>query len=132
MKTPFKLIGFIGLIASQLLGCSSSDEHERNLELLADNRANLLSASLPLEYGPLNILQATAKGSTVRLSMVYNEDNAKLSAAQLYQNSVHGLCRDKAIEDNLSIGLRYHIDIRNTRGQVIVSETLTSKSCESP
>ncbi len=126
-----KHLFLIPLIAAPLWACSSSDEHQRNLELLADSRANLISSSLPLEAGPLTILQASAKGDIVQLLMMYDDDNTRLSAKQLYLNSVLSLCLNKTIQDNLAMGLRYHINIRNARGQKIVNETLTQDGCGS-
>ncbi len=43
-----------------LAGCSSSNDNQRQLELMASNRAGVLSAGLPLEYGPLQIMRVSS------------------------------------------------------------------------
>ncbi len=68
-------LGLALLSLAVLAGCSANAEREKNLELLAANRASILSSELPLEYGPLNIMRANAKGSTIELMMVYNTDH---------------------------------------------------------
>ncbi|MGL4829615.1 GspS/AspS pilotin family protein [Vibrio mimicus] len=121
------------LIAATLLlvGCSSgSMEKQRNLELLAGNRASLLSTELPLEFGPLNILRATANGSSIELMMVYNTDaqNAK-PTDQVLKNAVKSFCNSKDIRSNLDVGISYRIKMRNTRGQLMVDQLVTKESC---
>lgn len=128
-KSTAGIIAF-GLVL--LSGCSSSSDNQRNLELLADNRASLLSAELPLEYGPLNIMRATAKGTSIEMMMVYNADdkNAK-PVTQVMQSSIKTFCSDKNIKANLEVGLSYRIKMRNTRGQLMVDETITQQTCAS-
>ncbi len=130
--SDMKKIVLSSVIASTLLlvGCSSgSAEKQRNLELLAGNRASLLSTELPLEFGPLNILRATAKGSTVELMMVYNTDanNAK-PTEQVLQSAVSSFCANKDI--HLDIGISYRIQMRNTRGQLMADQLVTKESCK--
>ncbi|TXY05359.1 GspS/AspS pilotin family protein [Vibrio mimicus] len=128
-----KKIVLSSLIASTLLivGCSSgSAERQRNLELLAGNRASLLSTELPLEFGPLNILRATAQGASIELMMVYNTDsqNAK-PTEQVLQSAVKSFCTNKDIRSNLDVGISYRIKIRNTRGQLMVDQLVTKETC---
>ncbi|EGR2392840.1 hypothetical protein FLL80_04485 [Vibrio cholerae] len=132
--SDMKKIVLSSVIASTLLlvGCSSgSAEKQRNLELLAGNRASLLSTELPLEFGPLNILRATAKGSTVELMMVYNTDanNAK-PTEQVLQSAVSSFCANKDIRSNLDVGISYRIQMRNTRGQLMADQLVTKDSCK--
>ncbi|WP_165311101.1 GspS/AspS pilotin family protein [Vibrio ziniensis] len=126
------IASFITFSLILLSGCSSNAENQRNLELLAENRASLLSAELPLEYGPLNILRANAQGTTIEMMMVYNADgkNAK-PVAEVLKNSIKSFCSDKNIKANLEVGISYRIKMRNTRGQLMVDELITQQTCTS-
>ncbi|XAW90412.1 GspS/AspS pilotin family protein [Vibrio sp. CDRSL-10 TSBA] len=121
----------LALISLALLaGCSSTAEREKNLELLAANRASILSAELPLELGPLNMMRASSTGSVIEMMMVYNTDHPKAKpASQVLQNSIHSFCNDKDIRANLDVGLSYRIKIRNTRGQLMIDQMVTEKDC---
>ncbi len=130
MKKSF--ISLTAFILVLLSGCSSSSDHQKNLELLADNRASLLSSELPLEYGPLNIMRANANGTTIEMMMVYNADdrNAK-PVSQVLDTSIKSFCSSKDTRANLDVGLSYRIKMRNSRGQLMVDELITQQSCES-
>jgi len=124
-------IGLVTLVLITLSGCSSNANQQKNLELLADNRASLLSSELPLEYGPLNIMRANAKGATVEMMMVYNADdrNAK-PVSQVLESSVKTFCSNEDIRANLDVGLSYRIKMRNSRGQLLVDELITQQTCD--
>ncbi len=127
-----KNIVVVGITLLTLIGCSSSEYKQRNLQLLAENRASLLSQSLPLQAGPLNILQATAQGKNIDMMMIYNTDgrNAK-PAGEILQASIKTFCIDKSVRANLDVGLNYRIYIRNAQGQIIEDKLITSNSCQS-
>jgi len=77
-------------------------------------------------------MRATAKGTTIEMMMVYNADdkNAK-PVTQVMQSSIQTFCSDKNIKANLEVGLSYRIKMRNTRGQLMVDETITQQTCAS-
>lgn len=118
-------------LAVVLAGCSSSAEQQRHLELLADNRAQLLAAELPLEAGPLSIMRASAKGTTIEIMMVYNQDaRGAKPTAQVLKHSINSYCSNPTIVSNLEVGLTYRIKMRNNRGQLMADELVNLKSCE--
>ncbi|KHA60533.1 hypothetical protein NL53_10715 [Vibrio variabilis] len=119
-------------ILAAMFGCSSNAQQQRNLELLADNRAQLLSSELPLEVGPLSVMRASASGTTIELMMVYNQDQAgaKPTSAVL-KHSINTYCTNPSIRGNLNAGLTYRIKIRNTRGQLMADELVSAQTCES-
>lgn len=122
----------LGLMVMMLAGCSSNAEKQRNLELLAENRASVLSAELPLEAGPLSILRASASGTTIEIMMVYNTDaRGAKPASQLLNQSINVYCTNPDTKANMEVGLSYRIKIRNTRGQLMIDELITSQRCQS-
>ncbi|NOH81594.1 hypothetical protein F0231_17790 [Vibrio sp. RE86] len=129
-KCKLKALGLVALTAV-IVGCSSATaEKERQLELVASNRAGLLSAELPLEAGPLSIMRANSKGSTIEIMMVYNDDarGAKPTAVMLRQ-SINTYCTTPDTKNNLEMGLSYRIKIRNSRGQLMADEYITHDRC---
>lgn len=126
------LVGLTAITIALLSGCSSNANHEKNLELLADNRASLLNSELPLEYGPLNIMRANSQGSTIEMMMVYNADEQSAKPIdQVLEASIKTFCSNKGIRTNLEVGLSYRIKMRNSRGQLMVDELITQQTCES-
>ncbi|MEH0665767.1 GspS/AspS pilotin family protein [Vibrio scophthalmi] len=122
----------LGLMVMTLAGCSSNAEKQRNLELLAENRASVLSAELPLEAGPLSILRASASGTTIEIMMVYNTDaRGAKPASQLLNQSINVYCTNPDTKANMEVGLSYRIKIRNTRGQLMIDELITLQRCQS-
>lgn len=123
-------LGLAVLTTALLAGCSSTAEKERHLELLAGNRASLISAELPLEYGPLSIMRANSKGSTIEIMMIYNTDdrNAK-PIDQVMQSSMRSYCTNKDTRDNLDAGLSYRIKMRNARGKLMVDQLVNKETC---
>tara|TARA_Y100001956_G_C4122262_1_gene188147 strand:- start:539 stop:937 length:399 start_codon:yes stop_codon:yes gene_type:complete len=131
MNKGLKVGAFCSLVLA-LSGCSSSAQKQQHLELLADNRAQLLSSELPLEAGPLSIMRANAKGSTIELMMVYNQDaKGAKPTAQVLQQSISTYCSNPTIRSNLEVGLTYRIKMRNNRGQLMADELVNLQRCES-
>lgn len=118
------------LVISALAGCSSTDEKERQLELMASNRAGVLSAGLPIEYGPLKVMRISSTKNVVEMMMIYNTDakDAKPVNA-LIATSIAQYCQDSTVRNQLDMGLVYRIKIRNSRGQLLTDELITTQSC---
>ena len=115
-----------------VVGCSSAaSQKQKYLEMLAKNRASLLASELPIESGPLSIMRANSKGNTIEIMMVYNNDakGAKPTATLLSQ-SVKTYCSNRDTKANLDLGIHYRIKIRNSRGQLMTDELLTSQKCQ--
>ncbi len=120
MKNIFsKLILSTALIAA-LAACSSGANKERQTEAIATHRATVLSNQLPIEHGPLSIMQAKAKGKVIEIMMIYNGTKAL---------SAQALCFNKEISANLEHGVMYDIKIRNPRGQLLIDQLVSQKSC---
>lgn len=118
------------LLLSTLAGCASNSD-QKHLELLASNRASVLSSELPLEAGPLSIMRANAKGTSIEIMMIYNQDQAGAKPiAQVMQQGVRYYCTNKDTTQNLEAGLSYRIKMRNTRGQLMYDEFITKDTCE--
>ncbi|ANS88196.1 GspS/AspS pilotin family protein (plasmid) [Vibrio scophthalmi] len=128
MTTRFFIIS---LSLAAIAGCANQTSQQR-LDLLASNRASVISAELPIEAGPLSIMQSTAKGSTIEIMMVYNQD---LSGAkpleQVINNGINYYCSNKDTKANLETGLNYRLKMRNTRGQLIADQLVTDANCTS-
>ncbi|OIQ26644.1 GspS/AspS pilotin family protein [uncultured Vibrio sp.] len=125
---PKIIIAF--LFSLLVIGCSSNAEQQRHLELLANNRANVLSSELPLEHGPLSIMRATAKGTTIEIMMVYNDDaRGAKPVQQVMKMSVNSYCSNSEVKSNLEVGISYRIKIRNSRGQLMVDEYIDINTC---
>ncbi|GAB2663362.1 GspS/AspS pilotin family protein [Vibrio panuliri] len=117
------------LVIASLAGCASNSEQQQ-LELLAKNRASLLSGELPLEAGPLSIMRANAKGSTIEIMMVYNQDQAGAKPIeQVMNNGLNYYCSNQETKANLDAGLSYRLKMRNTRGQLMLDQFVTKQSC---
>ncbi|MGY3569418.1 GspS/AspS pilotin family protein [Vibrio paucivorans] len=126
MKKVFSSLLFIALLA----GCSSNAEQKRQLELIANNRANLLNSELPLEHGPLSIMRANSKGTTIEIMMVYNDDAKGAKPVQeVMKMSVNSYCNNPDVKDNLDVGVSYRIKMRNSRGQLMIDEFIDQKTC---
>jgi len=123
----------IVILGTLIVGCSSaSSEKQKQLELLAKSRANLLSTELPLESGPLSIMRANAKGSTIEIMMVYNDDaKGAKPASQVLKQSIQTYCNTPDTKNNLEVGISYRIKMRNSRGQLMADELFTNQRCQS-
>lgn len=118
------------LLASFLMGCASDGNQQRQLELLASNRASLLAAELPLEAGPLSIMRASSKGTTIEIMMVYNQEQQGAKPLQQVLNtSITRYCTNKDTKANLDAGLSYRIKMRNSRGQLMADELVSQETC---
>ncbi|MGR5238132.1 GspS/AspS pilotin family protein [Vibrio alfacsensis] len=118
------------LASGVLAGCSSNDDNQRQLELMASNRAGVLSAGLPLEYGPLKIMRISSNKNVVEMTMIYNDD--ALGAKPLHQvlnTSIYTYCNTPAIRDHIDMGLMYRFKVRNSRGQLIADELVSAQTC---
>jgi hypothetical protein len=113
-----------------LVGCSSNGDQQKYLEAVASNRANVISAELPLEFGPLSVMRASAKGSTVEIMMIYNEGQKGAKPIdQVLKTSINTYCSDSTTRANLDLGLTYRIKMRNTRGQLVVDQFISKATC---
>ncbi|MEZ8036505.1 GspS/AspS pilotin family protein [Vibrio crassostreae] len=125
----------IGSLAAVLLaGCSSSSEQDkqRQLEMMAQHRAGVLSAGLPIEYGPLSVMRVLAKNTVIEIMMIYNQDaKGAKPLNQVVDMSVNSYCTNSEVRANLDMGLAYSIKIRNTRGQLIVEKLISKDTCQS-
>lgn len=126
ISNSLKLVTLAAAIIT-LAGCSSS-QAQKQLEAAAAHRAGTLSAGLPMEFGPLTVLQAKARGSDIEITMVYNE-SAKLPANQLMARSINYYCSNQEVKANLDMGISYSIKMRNARGQLLAEQSITSDSC---
>lgn len=118
------------LLVSALMGCASDGNQQRQLELLASNRASLLAAELPLEAGPLSIMRASAKGTTIEIMMVYNQEQQGAKPLQQVLNtSITRYCTNKDTKANLDAGLSYRIKMRNSRGQLMADQFVSQETC---
>lgn len=131
MKLSKLAIVSVIALSTMLAACSSPDaEKQRHLELLADNRASLLSSELPLEAGPLSIMRATAKGTTIEIMMVYNDEaRGAKPTSQVLKQSIHTYCVNPDTKNNLEVGISYRIKMRNSRGQLMADELVTHDRC---
>ncbi|NAX27990.1 type II secretion system pilot lipoprotein GspS-beta [Vibrio sp. V38_P2S17PM301] len=113
-----------------LMGCSSSSKEQRQLELIASNRANLIMAELPIERGPLTIMRASAKKTTIEIMMIYNQDapGAK-PIKQVLAHSMNSYCTNDSVAANLELGIDYRIKMRSSRGQLMVDQMVNRDTC---
>lgn len=124
-----KLLCFF-LALSALAGCTSSSEKQRQLELLASNRAGVLSAGLPLEYGPLKIMRVSSNQNVIEMMMIYNDTAAGAKPlTQVLNSSIYTFCHKTDIRDQINMGLMYRVKIRNTRGQLMADELISEQRC---
>ena len=124
-----KLLYFC-LVLGALVGCSSSDDKQHQLELMASNRAGALSAGLPVEYGPLKILRVSSNKNVIEMMMIYND--SALGAKPLKQvlnTSIYTYCSTPAVREQIDMGLMYRIKVRNSRGQLMADELVSSQTC---
>ncbi|MEH0771455.1 GspS/AspS pilotin family protein [Vibrio alginolyticus] len=118
------------LVFGALAGCSSTDDNQRQLELMASNRAGVLSAGLPLEYGPLQIMRVSSNKNVVEMMMIYND--GALGAKPLNQvlnTSIYTYCSNPEVRKQIDMGLMYRIKVRNSRGQLMTDELVSAQTC---
>ena len=126
-----KLKTILGILATSIVtGCSSSGE-QRQLEMLAQSRASVIAGELPMEVGPLSILRANSKGTMIEIMMVYNQDATGAKPIQhVLETSIKSYCADEETKNNLDVGISYRIKMRNTRGQLMIDQIVSKKTCE--
>ncbi|PFG45791.1 type II secretion system (T2SS) pilotin (S protein) [Vibrio sp. ES.051] len=118
------------LVFAALIGCSSNNDVQRQLELMASNRAGVLSAGLPLKYGPLQIMRVSSNKNVVEMMMIYND--GALGAKPLDQvlnTSIYTYCSAPEIRKQIDMGLMYRIKVRNSRGQLMADELVSGQTC---
>ncbi|MEZ9564624.1 GspS/AspS pilotin family protein [Vibrio artabrorum] len=123
----------VSVAVALLSGCASAErEQQRQLEMMAQNRAGVLSAGLPIEYGPLSIMRVLAKSTVIELMMIYNQDaKGAKPLNQVVEMSVNSYCTNSEVRSHLDMGLAYNIKIRNTRGQLMIDKLITKQTCQS-
>ncbi len=97
---------------------------------MASNRAGMLSAGVPLEQGPLKIMRVSSNKNVIEMMMIYND--GALGAKPLNQvmsSSVYTFCHSPDIREQLEMGLLYRVMVRNTRGQLVADELISTQSC---
>ncbi|NVD06426.1 hypothetical protein FCU94_05800 [Vibrio sp. JPW-9-11-11] len=126
-----KALVSVCLASVVLAGCSSADaERQRHLSMLAESRAKLLAAELPIEAGPLSILRANANQTTIEIMMVYNQDaKGAKPIKQVLNRSIRSYCTSPETQRNLDVGLSYRVKMRNSRGQLMADELITKTRC---
>lgn len=122
-----KKIILIALSALLLAGCASN-EQQQEIEMLADYRASILASTLPLEMGPLTLIQVKEKQGVVEM-MFLDSGNGELSTTQIIENSITTYCKDQEIRPVLEKGVSYRYVIRNSRGQKQNDIFVTEQSC---
>lgn len=132
MKKSIISFALIAVSTLALSGCASkTEQQQRQLELIASNRAGVLSAELPLEYGPLSIMSAKANGTVIEIMMVYNQDaTGAKPLKEVMHDTINSYCVTPEITRNLDIGIDYQIKMRNSRGQLAVDQMITKQTCE--
>ncbi len=124
-----KLLCFL-LAIGALTGCTSSDEMQRELELMASNRAGMLSAGVPLKQGPLQIMRVSANKNVIEMMMIYNEGALGAKPInQVLNSSVYTFCYSPDIREQIDMGLMYRFIVRNSRGQLIADELISEQTC---
>jgi hypothetical protein len=114
-----------------LAGCSSNSSHEQQLALLAQNRAGVISAELPLESGPLSIMRAKATANVITIMMIYNHDAQGAKPIEdVMKQSIKSYCSQAEIRSNLDLGLVYRIEMRNARGKLMVDQVISKQTCQ--
>jgi hypothetical protein len=126
-----KIAGTALLSIGLLAGCASSNDKQSQIELIAQHRVSVLSAGLPLEFGALNVMKASSKGSVIEILMLYNQDQGKIAPQELMHNAVRYYCSSNEVKTNLEQGVRYRLMLRNARGQLIVDQAVGIETCES-
>ncbi|MGB2079926.1 MAG: type II secretion system pilot lipoprotein GspS-beta, partial [Vibrio sp.] len=120
----FKNLVLCSLFAMSLIGCASVQEQHT----MAEYRANVISAGLPVQYGPLNVVSARAKDNVVVVNMIYNNTTAIVSPNQLVEKSTATLCKNPEIYTLLDKGVNYQFVIRGDRGQLLADQIISKGS----
>lgn len=75
-------------------------------------------------------MRISSTKNVVEMMMIYNTDakDAKPVNA-LIATSIAQYCQDSTVRNQLDMGLVYRIKIRNSRGQLLTDELITTQSC---
>lgn len=122
----FKTLSVFSLLSLGLVGCASVQEQNS----MAEYRANVISAGLPVQYGPLNVVSARSQENQVIINMIYNDLSAVVSPQELMTKSTRTLCNNPEVSTLLNKGVNYRVVIRSDRGQLLTDEVISSNSCE--
>lgn len=128
MKDNFSKLIISGLFIMTLAACSATADKERQVEAIAAHRASILSNNLPIEHGPLTVMQAKANGRIVELMMIYNSEGS-IPPQQLIEKSVSYYCSNSEVKANLVHGVIYNIKIRSERGQLLIEQIVSIDTC---
>lgn len=122
-----KKIILTALSAILLSGCASN-EQQQEIEMLADYRASILASTVPLEMGPLTLIQVKEKQGVVEMVFL-DGGSGEMSTNQIIENSITTYCNDNEIRPVLEKGVSYRYLIRNSRGQKQNDILVTEQSC---
>ncbi|AZL84474.1 hypothetical protein EIJ81_07490 [Aliivibrio salmonicida] len=122
-----KKILFTAFSLILLSGCASN-EQQKEIDMLADYRASVLSSVLPLEIGPLTLLRAKAKHGVVEM-MFLDSGNGKVSTTEVIEKSITTFCKDNEVRPVIDKGVTYQYIIRNSRGQQQNNIIVNEQSC---
>ena len=122
-----KKIILTALSAILFSGCASN-EQQQEIEMLADYRASILASTVPLEMGPLTLIQVKEKQAVVEMVFL-DGGSGEMSTNQIIENSITTYCNDKEIRPVLEKGVSYRYLIRNSRGQKQNDILVTEQSC---
>ncbi|USD66313.1 GspS/AspS pilotin family protein [Vibrio sp. SCSIO 43136] len=127
-KSSVKTILSLSLLAI-IAGCATKDDKQEKIEMMAEHRASVLAAGLPMEYGPLKVMKASANRGVIELMMLYNQDGGGAPAQVLMDNAVNYYCSHKETRAALDEGVRYRLLLRNSRGQLLIDQGVDSTKC---
>ena len=96
--------------------------------MLADYRASILASSLPLEMGPLTLIQVKEKQGVVEMIFL-DSGNGEISTNQIIEQSITTYCSNQEIRPVLKKGVAYRYLIRNSRGQKQNDIFVNEQSC---
>ncbi|KAB2826443.1 GspS/AspS pilotin family protein [Aliivibrio finisterrensis] len=115
-------------LSSILLSGCASNEQQQEIEMLADYRASILASNVPLDMGPLTLIQVKEKQGVVEMVFL-DGGNGEVSTTQIIENSITTYCKDQEIRPVLEKGVSYRYLIRNSRGQKQNDILVTEQSC---
>ena len=122
-------IALIASITFTFLGCVSQGKQEKQLEILAANRASLIQSELPVKVSNMiSIMRASAYGETIEIMMICHSSSEDLE--QILMQGVQSYCSDKVTITNLDIGLVYRIKVRNSRGKLLSDRVIDKGLCQ--
>lgn len=120
----------IAVIASiAFFGCVSQGKQEKQLEILAANRASLIQSELPVKVSNImSIMRASAYGETIEIMIICQSSSEDLK--KILMQGVQSYCSDKVTTAHLDIGLVYRIKVRNSRGKLLSDQVVDKGICQ--